>query len=117
MLDGFHDSISQLVRDQPLTFTVLQYNILARYLGNNTEPWLLYGPKISEERRQQILDKHRAKDDQGKYIYAGWPNYVKDILSEEEIKQVEDINRRIFDWSVRRDRLIQNVQSQNCDIM
>jgi len=41
MLDEFHDSISQLVRDQPLTFTVLQYNILARYLGNNTEPWLL----------------------------------------------------------------------------
>jgi hypothetical protein len=25
-------------------FSVAQYNILAAYLGNNTEPWFLCGP-------------------------------------------------------------------------
>jgi Ca2+-binding EF-hand superfamily protein/endonuclease/exonuclease/phosphatase family metal-dependent hydrolase len=117
MLDEFHDSISQLVRDQPLTFTVLQYNILARYLGNNTEPWLLYGPEINEERRKQIMAKFSEKDDKGTYVNAGWPNYVKGVLSDEEIHQVEDVHSRVFDWSVRRDRLVKEVQQSNCDII
>jgi len=117
VIDQFHDSISQLVRDQPLTFTVLQYNILARYLGSNMQPWLLYGPDISEERRERVMAKFQEKDVEGNLVNKGWPDYAKGILSEDEIRQVEEVHNRFFDWSVRRDKLLKEVQSSNCDII
>eukprot|EP00900_Chrysochromulina_parva_P007715 jgi/Chrpa1/16945/Chrysochromulina_OHIO_Genome00020550-RA len=36
-------------------FVVAQYNILAGYLGDNTQPWFLYGLDLSSERREAIF--------------------------------------------------------------
>lgn len=116
MLDEFHATISQLARDQPLTFTVLQYNILAHYLGDNTQPWLLYGADISDERRKLVHAKFVEKDDTGKYINK-WPQYAKGILTDTEIQQVDDTQAHVFDWRVRRRRLLDDITSANCDIV
>ena len=71
-------------------FIVAQYNILAGYLGDNRQPWFLYGIDVSEERRAQIITKFYQRDENGKYANAGWPKYVTGILSDEEMKIVEE---------------------------
>ena len=39
------------------TFRVAQYNILAGYLGDNTQPWFMYGIELSQQERDAILSK------------------------------------------------------------
>ena len=57
-------------------FTVGQYNILAGYVGNNMEPWFLYGIDMPEERRREIFRLHKEKLPNGDYANPGWPNYA-----------------------------------------
>jgi len=78
-----------LLKRQPLEFTVGQYNILAGYLGNNMEPWFLYGVDMPDERRKEVFKMHGERLPNGKPKNAGWPNYVKGILSDAEIATVE----------------------------
>ena len=66
-----------------------QYNILAGYLGENMQPWFMYGIDVPAERRGRIIAKFYQKDEQGRYMNAGWPKYVQGILTEEEIQQVK----------------------------
>eukprot|EP00403_Amphidinium_massartii_P002470 CAMPEP_0178372250 /NCGR_PEP_ID=MMETSP0689_2-20121128/1254_1 /TAXON_ID=160604 /ORGANISM="Amphidinium massartii, Strain CS-259" /LENGTH=826 /DNA_ID=CAMNT_0019992163 /DNA_START=82 /DNA_END=2559 /DNA_ORIENTATION=+ len=109
--------MGQLAKDSVLTFSVMQYNILANYLADNRQPWLLYGADVSEELRGRILKKFYEKDEAGKYVNVGWPNYVQDLLSEEQQMAVEQTQRLHFDWSIRRKRLIDEIQASDCDIM
>ena len=53
-----------------------RYNILAGYLGNNMQPWFLYGVHMPEERRQGIFQMHCEKLPNGEYANLGWPKYV-----------------------------------------
>ena len=82
---------SRLRRCNP-RFTIAQYNILAGYLGNNTEPWFMYGVDMPAARRKSICQKHTERGPDGKYLNVGWPNYVTGILSDDEIAAVEQVD-------------------------
>lgn len=101
----------------PLHFTVGQYNILAGYMGNNTEPWFLYGPDVSEEKREKVLKLYGTKDDKNTYIYDKWPLYVEGLLTLEEQQLVEKNNREHFNWDARKDRLLETIKELNVDIL
>lgn len=98
------------------SFTVGQYNILAAYLGDNRQPWFLYGISCPQERRDAILKKFYERGADGKYVNTGWPKYVDGILSADEMKHVEEVHNRDFDWSVRRDRVLEVCLSMNADL-
>ena len=67
-------TVSQLVTQAaPREFTVAQYNILAGYLGDNRQPWFLYGVDIPPARRAEIMTKFYQRGEDGKYVNAGWP--------------------------------------------
>eukprot|EP01062_Namystynia_karyoxenos_P046942 TRINITY_DN35303_c0_g1_i1.p1 TRINITY_DN35303_c0_g1~~TRINITY_DN35303_c0_g1_i1.p1 ORF type:complete len:662 (+),score=192.93 TRINITY_DN35303_c0_g1_i1:83-2068(+) len=101
----------------PASFSVAQYNILAGYLGNNMEPWFLYGVDCPPERRELIFAKHREKDSAGVFVHKGWPNYVKGILTEEEIETVERTHRELFQWEDRRERILRTIEELDSDVI
>ena len=68
--------LEQVERDQVHSFTIAQYNILASYLGNNTEPWFLYGcPSLTENKRKQILEQYERGRKEPEF--RGFDNYSK----------------------------------------
>lgn len=83
---------------QTKNFRVAQYNILAGYLGDNRQPWFLYGIELTEERRAAIMKKFYTKGEDGKYANAGWPKYVDGILTDAEQACVNEyVARRLRD--------------------
>lgn len=116
-LKAMNQKVTHLERDADLNFSVLQYNILANYLGKNTQPWLLYGANVSEEMRSKIFEKFYEKGPDGKYANAGWPKYVVGLLTEEEIAAVDAYQSECFDWSKRRDRILNKIQCASADIL
>lgn len=98
-------------------FVVAQYNILAGYLGDNTQPWFLYGLDLSSERREAIFKKFYEKGEDGTYANAGWPKYVKGILTDEEQAIVEKYNEKHFRWDGRKDKLITVIKSCHADLI
>ncbi|CAJ1452123.1 unnamed protein product, partial [Effrenium voratum] len=110
-------ALKNVLRRQPLEFTVGQYNILAGYMGNNMEPWFLYGIDMSEARRKEVFRLHGARGSDGKPANPGWPNYVRGILTEEEIRRVEEVHREHFDWPNRKDRLLEVIRDMDVDIL
>merc|ERR1719428_2017025 len=101
----------------PQCVTLLEYNILASYLGKNTQPWFLYGADLSAERRAEIMAKFYEKGADGKYCNVGWPNYVRGILSDEEIAEVERCDEACFRWSVRRQRIAEELKRSDADVI
>lgn len=101
------------------SFVVGQYNVLAGTLGSNTHPWFLHGlPDLTDERRQAITDRfYRRDEDTGRLLKIGWPDHAEGILSEEEQRIVEDVDRRYFAWDGRKTRLLRTVQELNADLM
>ena len=77
--------------DAAYQIRVAQYNILAGYLGNNMEPWFLYGVDMPPERREAISKLHAERGPDGAYKNVGWPNYVRGVLSAEEQAAVERV--------------------------
>lgn len=112
----FEARLQQVERDQPLSFTVGQYNILASYLGNNTEPWFLYGcPTINDEKRKRVKAQHnQGRDDKA---FRGFENYARGVLSAEEQKQVLDFGAQIFAWEKRREKVVAAIQALDADIL
>ena len=110
-------ALQRVLRRQPLEFTVGQYNILAGYMGSNMEPWFLYGVDMPPERRKEILRLHGERLPDGKPANPGWPNYVKGVLTPEEIQTVEETHRRCFAWEVRKDRLLDQIREMDCDLL
>mmetsp|Transcript_9291 Transcript_9291/g.20710 ORF Transcript_9291/g.20710 Transcript_9291/m.20710 type:complete len:608 (+) Transcript_9291:115-1938(+) len=100
-----------------LRFNVAQYNILAGYLGRNTEPWFLYGVEMPPERREQVVAKHLQRDAQGKFVNVGWPSYVRGILTDAEIEVVEAIDRDRFAWPARRERIVAQIRALDADVI
>ena len=99
-----------------LRFSVAQYNILAGYLGNNTEPWFMYGVDMPPERRAQVIAKHGERGADGKYVNVGWPNYVRGILSDDEIGKVEAVDKADFSWATRRVRVVEQIRGLDADV-
>ena len=110
------DMSAQLAR-RDLKFSIAQYNILAGYLGNNMEPWFLYGVDMPAERRDAICKKHVEKDAEGKYVNVGWPNYVKGILTDDEIATVEAVHARDFAWDARKHQLMATIRELDADVL
>ena len=102
-------------------FRLGQYNILAGYLGDNRQPWFLYGlPDLSEERRAEILAKFYERGPDGRFCNVGWPNYVRgpdwELLTEDEQRRVSVVHERCFAWEVRREKLIRAIREMDADL-
>jgi len=110
-------SLTARIRQLGFRFTVAQYNILAGYLGNNTEPWFMYGVDMPAERRSKVIEKHGERGDDGKYVNVGWPKYVKGILSDEEIAKVEAVDQADFSWEARKLRVVEQIRSLDADVV
>jgi len=110
-------SLKRSMSRHPLEFTVGQYNILAGYMGNNMEPWFLYGIDMPQERRQQVFKLHGERKPDGKPANPGWPNYVKGVLTPEEIQKVEEEHRKHFAWETRKDRLLEVIEEMDADVL
>ena len=101
------------------SFVVAQYNVLAGSLGSNTHPWFLHGlADLSADRRAAITAKfYRRSAASGQLLKRGWPDHVVGILTAEEQRIVEDVDRRYFQWEVRKERLLQTVLDLNADLI
>mmetsp|Transcript_18885 Transcript_18885/g.25982 ORF Transcript_18885/g.25982 Transcript_18885/m.25982 type:complete len:625 (-) Transcript_18885:124-1998(-) len=120
-LETLEARVHDMERVQRPSFIAGQYNILASYLGNNTEPWFLYdGLTDSEEdkeRARAIAKKHTERDENGNFLNIGWPNYVQGILTQEEIERVERVHSEVFAWDVRAPKIIENIRQLDADVL
>ena len=98
-------------------FIVAQYNILAGYLGDNRQPWFLYGIHMPMERRHEIFKKFYEKDKRGNLVNKGWPKYVKGILNEQEIEIAEQIHEKHFSWEKRKARILEKITQLDADLL
>jgi len=112
-LTGLRQQMSRV----PLHFSVGQYNILAGYLGNNMEPWFLYGVDMPNERRNAIIERHELQDSAGNYVNFGWPSYASGLLSEDEIHKVEQVHKEHFAWDRRKGKLVEVIQNLDVDLL
>lgn len=102
--------------DEGATFLVKQYNILAGYLGNNMEPWFLYGLDANESRRAAIMAAHYTKGPDGKYPYTR-ENRWGGLISEAEAGILRQVHDRFFDWQARRERLLREMLRDSPEIL
>ena len=80
------EQIKTVWSSQSVVFTVCQYNILASYLGDNKQPWFLYGcPDMNEGLRERITAKFYERGPDGKFCNLGWPKYAIGLLTDEHI--------------------------------
>ena len=63
------------------------------------------------------MTKFYERDQQGKLVNVGWPNFVKGLLSDEEQRQIEACNERYFVWDVRRAKLLDTVLGTGADLI
>mmetsp|Transcript_13001 Transcript_13001/g.29507 ORF Transcript_13001/g.29507 Transcript_13001/m.29507 type:complete len:382 (+) Transcript_13001:73-1218(+) len=92
------------------------YNILASYLGKNSEPWFLLPLNISSEFRDSLLTRYYRKDEHG-VCSSGFHDAFGGLLNSMDMAQVEEYNRQFFDWNVRGPLVIGVVQSLDADII
>ena len=104
-------------RTAPREFVCAQYNILAGYLGDNRQPWFLYGIDCPPPRRDEIMKKFYQRGEDGRYVNAGWPKYVDGILSAEEKATVERIDEKHFSWTSRKPRLLEEILRLDADLL
>jgi len=107
-------ALASVQRDAPRTVSVMQYNILASYLGINTQPWFLYGVDLTPEQRADIMRLYYERGPNGEY--NGWPKYVEGVLSPEEIAAVEQEEVH-FEWENRKVKLVDEIQTLDADII
>ena len=110
--------IAAVWKSHAVVFTVCQYNILASYLGDNKQPWFLYGcPDMNEGLRERITAKFYERGPDGKFCNLGWPKYAIGLLTDEQQRLVEEEHERHFAWEARRERLLQTVRETNSDLI
>jgi len=108
--------------ETPPRFRVAQYNILASYLGNNREPWFLFGAltrsTADQERARQVAIRHQAIDKEtGNPLYKGWEQYTEGILSAAEKRAVEQRDAEVFSWTVRQPKIAKTILSLDADLV
>lgn len=115
LIQEMGQSIQVLLKAVPDTVTVLQYNILASYLGKNTQPWFLYGAEVPCDLRQKVMNKYNERDEKGKPKNS-WPTYAEGLLPPEAISAVEEQDKN-FQWDVRKHRLVDEILQHDADII
>jgi len=116
--EQFHNMqlhLTSVSKDVPGTVSVLQYNILASYLGSNQKPWFLYGSDVSDDMRARIFEKYNSRDESGNLLFAGWPKFVEGLLTPDEIAAVEE-SEEWFDWEFRKHRLVDQLYAYDADV-
>lgn len=108
-------ALRDVQRDCRRTVSVLQYNILASYLGQNTQPWFLYGAELSCESRKRLMARFYERDETGKPKNS-WPGYAYGILSPQDVRRVEELDAH-FRWENRKLRLLEEIQRFDADII
>lgn len=96
-------------------FHVAQYNILAKYLGSNTEPWFLLPLELNESFREEIMTSFYKKDNKTKKYLHNFTNAFGGLLSKDQMQQVLEYDR-FFQWSSRGPKVIDEVRSWGADI-
>lgn len=114
-LEQMRQTLGCVRRDARCTVSVLQYNILASYLGRNTQPWFLYGADISNDVRENIFNRYYERDANGAPKHQ-WPEYVEGILTPDEIANVE-LRDRDFRWEDRKEKLAMQIRSFDADVI
>jgi len=107
--------VTSVQRDCRRTVSVLQYNILASYLGLNTQPWFLYGADISGEERERIFARYYERDSSGRQKYS-WPETAEGILSPMQIRSVNEQNS-YFCWDQRKGKLVEEIRDLDMDVL
>lgn len=107
---------AELILPAGKAIKVAQYNILASYLGSNTEPWFLLGANISIARRGQMMNNYYTKGADGLWSNV-FANGYGGILTDEEKILIEEYNDLNFKWENRGPRIISEVQSWGADVI
>jgi Ca2+-binding EF-hand superfamily protein/endonuclease/exonuclease/phosphatase family metal-dependent hydrolase len=107
-------ALSVVQKDCRKTVSVLQYNILASYLGENTKPWFLFGAKLDSETRERVFEKFYKRDGSGKPLH-GWPSYAGGILTPQQINEVERQNEH-FKWDNRGQKIVEQLLGYDADV-
>jgi endonuclease/exonuclease/phosphatase family metal-dependent hydrolase/Ca2+-binding EF-hand superfamily protein len=98
--------------------TVLHWNILASYLGKNTNPWFLHGLNLSAARRAAIVTQYYARDPAThSLLHRGWPSYVAGVLSDEEQRTVLKVDKECFLWPSRFEKIHGVLLEASADIV
>eukprot|EP00929_Paragymnodinium_shiwhaense_P013896 TRINITY_DN121749_c0_g1_i1.p1 TRINITY_DN121749_c0_g1~~TRINITY_DN121749_c0_g1_i1.p1 ORF type:complete len:789 (-),score=191.34 TRINITY_DN121749_c0_g1_i1:148-2514(-) len=108
-IEQLRQTLSSVQKDIGRSVSVLQYNILAAYLGDNTAPWFLYGADISAEDREKIFKRY--------YQGEKWPAYADQQFSDEDMRRVEEQNKAYFAWQQRKLRLVEEVKRRDADVV
>ena len=104
--------IADLERVTHKEFEVIHYNVLADQAGTNLQPWFCYGASITVDERRELHKRFYAGGDVIKQMpNKGWPMWAEGVLSPERISAVEEYDRSIFRWELRRERVLSNVLS------
>lgn len=83
-------------------FSVLHWNLLAGYLGRNTNPWFLHGISLQPAQRKTIFQSYYARDAKTRALLnPGWPRYVEQWLTPEQISIVQELDSQYFAWPKR----------------
>jgi hypothetical protein len=53
----------------------------------------------------------------GQLANAGWPTYVRGILSAEEQAAVEAVDQQHFAWEQRRGRVLETIRGMDADLL
>lgn len=86
------------------SFLVLQFNMLADAMAENTKPWFLLGLDLDLKTRSNIMKKYYTKNDNGQYTNS-FVNRFDGLITQEQAEIVEDRNE-IFDWRNRSSRIM-----------
>lgn len=101
-----------------VTFTVFHWNVLASYLGKNTNPWFLHGIGIDAMKRSQVFEAYYSRDETTHQLKnPGWPSFARNILTDTEIHEVEEVDAKLFSWPKRLAMIKQIVSSHGADII
>jgi mRNA deadenylase 3'-5' endonuclease subunit Ccr4 len=99
------------------TFTVFHWNVLASYLGKNTNPWFLHGIQLDATKRSLIFERYYSKNEDLTLKCPGWPSYVEGILTIDEQKQIESIDDELFAWPKRIEKIKTILTASNADVL
>jgi len=102
------DNVASVVEDDAPPFLLKQYNILAGYLGSNTQPWFLYGAGINATQRAEIMKAFYQKVG-NEYIH-NFNDGFDGLLNDETKAAIAKFEKEAFEWDSRKMRLVQEMK-------
>ena len=107
---------ADLERVAPSEFSLTHYNVLADQYASNLQPWFLYGGDVTDDERDQLLQKFYERDADGVLVNKGWPNWAG-LLSPERQAAIEAQDANNFAWGPRSIKLWEELEAANSDLI